>query len=112
MDQVLKEERAKLSEIEGVIKAAAEKCKKAQDDLSKEISGYITVDYEDIGRKKGLIDQRKKAAADYAGYVELIPSPYFGRLDLDREVGDNYELSIYSIGKKGLTIGAKQYIVD
>ena len=112
MDQVLKEERAKLSEIEGVIEAAAEKCKKAQDDLSKEISGYITVDYEDIGRKKGLIDQRKKAAADYAGYVELIPSPYFGRLDLDREVGDNYELSSYYIGKKGLTIGAKQYIVD
>ena len=112
MDQVLKEERAKLSEIEGVIEAAAEKCKKAQDDLSKEISGYITVDYEDIGRKKGLIDQRKKAAADYAGYVELIPSPYFGRLDLDREVGDNYELSSYYIGKKGLTIGAIQYIVD
>ncbi len=39
MDQVLKEERAKLSEIEGVIKAAAEKCKKTHDDLSKEISG-------------------------------------------------------------------------
>ena len=43
------------------------------------------IDYEDVGRKKELIDQRKKAAADEAYYLEFKPSPYFGRLDLDSQ---------------------------
>lgn len=112
MDQVLKEEQAKLNEVEGIIDSAVEASRVKGNALAKDIADFYPVDYEDVGRKKELIDQRKKAAADEAYYLEFKPSPYFGRLDLDREIGDNYELNTYYIGKKGLTIGSDVIIVD
>ena len=112
MDQVLKEEQAKLNEVEGIIDSAAEASRVKGHALAKDIADFYPVDYEDVGRKKELIDQRRKAAADEAYYLEFKPSPYFGRLDLDREIGDNYEINSYYIGKKGLTIGSDVIIVD
>ena len=92
MDQVLREEQAKLNEVEGIIDSAAEASRVKGASLAKDIAEFYLIDYEDVGRKKELIDQRKKAATDEAYYLEFKPSPYFGRLDLDREIGDNYEL--------------------
>ncbi len=112
MDQVLREEQAKLNEVESIIDSAAEASRVKGNALAKDIADFYPIDYEDVGRKKELIDQRKKAAADEAYYLEFKPSPYFGRLDLDREIGDNYELNTYYIGKKGLTIGSDVIIVD
>ena len=112
MDQVLKEEQAKLNEVEGIIDSAAEASRVKGHALAKDIADFYPVDYEDVGRKKELIDQRRKAAADEAYYLEFKASPYFGRLDLDREIGDNYEINSYYIGKKGLTIGSDVIIVD
>jgi len=112
MDQVLKEEQAKLNEVESIIDSAAEESRLQGISLAKEIADFHPIDYEDVGRKKELIDQRKKLASDEAFFREFKPSPYFGRLDLDRELGDNYELNTYYIGKKGLTIGSDVIIVD
>ena len=112
MDQILKEEQAKLNEVEGIIDSAVEACRVRGDSLAKDIADFYTVDYEDVGRKKELISQRERAAADEAYYLEFKPSPYFGRLDLDRENGDNYELNTYYIGKKGLTVGSNAIVID
>ena len=112
MDQVFQEEQAKLREIEGTIDRVANDRKKQAIALDKEIAEYYAVDYEDIGRKKQLIDRRSKLNEEYRLYRQYKPSPYFARLDLDREIGDDYELSTFYIGKKGLTVGADVVIVD
>jgi len=112
MDQVFQEEQAKLREIESTIDRVANSRRKQAIALDKEIAEYYAVDYEDIGRKKLLIDRRSKINGEYEFYRQYKPSPYFARLDLDREIGDDYELSSFYIGKKGLTVGADVVIVD
>lgn len=112
MDQVLREEKTKLNEIESRIKKAANESRRIRDSLDEEIVSFRPADYEDVSRKKQLIDRRKMAADDYDRYTAIIPSPYFARLDLDREFGEQYELNSYYIGKTGLILGSEMVIVD
>ncbi|MBR6029814.1 MAG: hypothetical protein IKP40_12090 [Clostridia bacterium] len=112
MDKVFREEEAKLKEIEGMIDQAAKKSSDDKDSLAREIADFHPVDYADVALKKDLLDRYKRAAVDSSRLLELKPCPYFGRLDLDREIGDQYELNTYYIGKKGLTLGSNVVIVD
>ena len=112
MDQVLKEEKAKLDKVETIITTAAENCKAKGDALAQEISTFVAVDYDDVDIRRDLIRQRKKAAEVQDFLLEIKPSPYFGRLDLDSESGNGYELKSHYIGKHGLIIGNKIIVVD
>ena len=112
MDQAFKEESAKLAQVEKRIGEIAKPFMDTAKSLDKEIHDYICVDYEDVDRKRALISQRKNALAQYANYKEYKDMPYFGRLDLDREIETGYELYTNYIGKKGLTVGSEVIIVD
>ena len=112
MDQVFVEEKKKLEEIETVIDAAAKKSRRKADALSKEITNFITIDYEDVGKKKELINLLAHEVEDSKRFAAFKPSPYFARLDLEREENDVYKPESFYIGKTGLSISGKTVIVD
>lgn len=110
MDNVFQEEQKKLAEVEAKLDAIANKHEQHGKDLQAEILDFYCVDNEDRMRKRELIQEQSsayKTAEKYRGYM---PSPYFGRLDLDNI--DNEEIETFYIGKEGISENSKIMVVD
>ena len=112
MDKVFQEEQKQLSKIENRIDLIVSRHENKVLELNDEIKDFFCVDYSDIALKKDLIDQRsaeQRAADRYRAYQ---PSPYFGRLDLDRENGSDLETVIYYVGKESISEGTDYLVHD
>lgn len=112
MDKVFQEEQKKLAEIETKIDAIASRYETEVKKLQTEIDDFWVVDYEDVQNKQYLMSQRASSKALAEKFRSYQPSPYFGRLDLDCEVGDEIETATYYIGKEGITDSADVIVVD
>ncbi len=112
MDRVFNEEQRHLAQVEKQIDDAEQKCGALIDKLNREIAHYHPVDYEDVGRKKQMIDEQNQAVKRYSEYGKYKPSPYFARLDLDRETKDGFQENSYYIGWEGLAIYGHDVIID
>lgn len=112
MDEIFLEEQKNLEEIEHKIDMVAAWYEKKAKKLHSEIKDFRCLDYDD---RDVLMDLKRshriasEAAEQYRGYQ---PSPYFGRLDLDQEDGDNYTTGIYYIGKEGIAGNGEVIVVD
>lgn len=112
MDKVFQEEQKKLTEIETKIDAIASRYETEIKKLQTEIDDFWVVDYEDVQNKQYLMSQRASSKALAEKFRSYQPSPYFGRLDLDCEVGDEIETTTYYIGKEGITDSADVIVAD
>ena len=112
MDKVFQEEQKKLAEIETKIDAIASRYETEVKKLQTEIDDFWVVDFEDVQNKQYLMSQRASSKALAEKFRSYQPSPYFGRLDLDCEVGDEIETATYYIGKEGITESADVIEVD
>ncbi len=112
MDKVFQEEQKRLVEIETKIDAIASRYETEVKKLQTEIDDFWVVDYEDIQNKQYLMNQRSSSIALAKKFRSYQPSPYFGRLDLDREVGDEIETTTHYIGKESIIDGADVIVVD
>jgi len=112
MDEIFLEEQKNLEEIENKIDMVATWYEKKSQKLNNEIKDFRCLDYDD---RDVLMDLKRshriasEAAEQYRGY-QL--SPYFGRLDLDQEEGDNYTTETYYIGKEGIAGNGEVIVVD
>lgn len=112
MDKVFQEELNNLSGIQQRIDSMASHYEKNAKTLKAEIDDFYCVDYEDRAVLKDLRD-RHLAAKEYAeSYRQMQLSPYFGRLDLDAESGDDIITSTYFIGKQGISDGSNVLVID
>ena len=112
MDKVFQEEQKKLAEIETKIGAIASRYEAEAKKLQAEIADFWVMDPEDLQNKQYLMSQRASSVALAEKYRSYQPSPYFGRLDLDREVGDEIETTTHYIGKEGISDSANVIVVD
>lgn len=112
MDQVFQEEQKKLAEIENRIDTIASRYEAEAKKLQAEIADFWVMDHEDLQNKQYLISQRATTVELAEKFRSYQPSPYFGRLDLDREVGDEIETTTHYIGKEGISDSAKVIVVD
>lgn len=112
MDKVFQEEQKKLAEIENRIDAIASRYEAEAKKLKAEISSFRVVDYEDVQNKQYLIGQRSTTLELAEKFRSYQPSPYFGRIDLDCEVGDEIETTTHYIGKEGISDSAHVIVVD
>lgn len=110
MDKIFQEEYEHLEETEKYIDSLIKRHYDKLDSISTELNEFVSYDYDDVFEKRNLrhdLQQQKELVDMYRAYK---PSPYFGRLDLEDE-SESMVQSIY-VGKKGLTDGTKQVIVD
>lgn len=112
MDKVFQEEQKKLAEIEARIDAIASRYEASATKLQAEIADFWVMDHEDLQNKQYLMSQRASDIALAEKFRSYQPSPYFGRLDLDREVGDEIETTTHYIGKEGISDSANVIVVD
>ena len=112
MDKVFQEEQKKLAEIEARIDAIASRYEATAKKLQAEIADFWVMDHEDLQNKQYLMSQRASDIALAEKFRSYQPSPYFGRLDLDREVGDVIETTTHYIGKEGISDSANVIVVD
>lgn len=112
MDKVFQEEQKKLAEVESKIDVIASRYEAAANKLQAEIADFWVIDHEDLQNKQYLISQRTSNDELSKKYRSYQPSPYFGRLDLDREVGDTIETTTHYIGKEGISDSADVIVVD
>ena len=112
MDKVFKEEQQKLTEIETKIDAIASRYEVKAKELQTEIADFFVSDPEDLQSKQYLMSQRASNIAYAEKFRSYQPSPYFGRLDLDCEVGDEIETTTHYIGKEGISDSAEQIVLD
>ena len=110
MDKIFQEECENLEKTEKCIDLLIKRHHDKVDSISTELNEFVSYDYDDVFEKRNLRRdlQQQKELVDM--YREYKPSPYFGRLDLENEL-ESMVQSIY-VGKKGLTDGTKQVIVD
>lgn len=110
MDKIFQEEYEHLEKTEKCIDSLIKRHHDKVDSISTELNEFVSYDYDDVFEKRNLRRdlQQQKELVDM--YREYKPSPYFGRLDLENEL-ESMVQSIY-VGKKGLTDGTKQVIVD
>lgn len=107
-DIVFQEEEQHLDQVERKIQKSISSTSYEIERMNREINSYHPVDYEDIGRKKLMINERAALAKDLESFDRFISSPYFGRLDLD---DGNKERSYY-IGNRSFSVGGKDIIID
>lgn len=112
MDKVFQEEQKKLAEIEAKIDTIASRYEAEAKKLQAEIADFWVMDPEDLQNKQYLMSQRTSNIALAEKFRSYQPSPYFGRLDLDREVGDEIETTTHYIGKEGISDSADIIVVD
>ncbi len=112
MDKVFQEEQKKLAEIEAKIDTIASRYEAEAKKLQAEIADFWVMDPEDLQNKQYLMSQRASDIALAEKFRSYQPSPYFGRLDLDREVGDEIETTTHYIGKEGISDSADVIVVD
>lgn len=112
MDKAFKEEQKKLAEIETKIDAIASRYEVKAKKLQMEISDFFVLDLEDMQSKQYLMSQRASNIAYAEKFRSYLPSPYFGRVDLDCEVGDEIETTTHYIGKEGISDSAEQIVLD
>lgn len=112
MDKVFQEELNNLSGIQKRIDSMASHYEKNARTLKAEIDDFYCVDYEDRAVLKDLRDRHLAAKEYAASYRQLQLSPYFGRLDLDAENGDDIITSTYFIGKQGISDGSNVLVID
>lgn len=110
MDKIFQEEFEHLEKTEKCIDLLIKRHHDKVDSISTELNEFVSYDYDDVFEKRILRHdlQRQKELVDM--YRAYKPSPYFGRLDLENELESTVQ-SVY-VGKKGLTDGTKQVIVD
>ena len=112
MDKVFQEELNNLSGIQQRIDTMASHYETNARRLKAEIDDFYCIDYEDRAALKDMRD-RQRVAREYAAfYRELQLSPYFGRLDLDTENGDDITTSTFFIGKEGISDGSDILVID
>jgi DNA helicase IV len=112
MDKVFQEEQIQLAEIESKIDAIASRYERKAKETQAEIADFYCVDNDDRQRLKEL-RQEKEAALKYAGiFRDYQPTPYFGRLEVDRENGNEIETLKFLIGKEGISDSAKSIVTD
>ena len=112
MDKVFQEEQKKLAEIETKIDVIASRYEVKAKELQAEIADFFVLDPEDLQNKQYLMSQRASNIAYAKKFRSYQPSPYFGRLDLDCEVGDEIETTTHYIGKEGISDSAEQIVLD
>lgn len=112
MDKVFQEEQKKLAEIEDRIDAIASRYEASAQKLQAEIADFWVMDHDDLQNKQFLMSQRASDIALAEKFRSHQPSPYFGRLDLDREIGDEIVTTTHYIGKEGISDSANVIVVD
>lgn len=112
MDKVFQAEQKVLAEIEAKIDAIASRYEAEAKKLQAEIEDFWVVDVDDLHNKQYLISQRASDIVLAKKFRSYQLSPYFGRLDLDREIGDKIETTTHYIGKEGISDSANVIVVD
>lgn len=112
MDKVFQAEQKVLAEIEAKIDAIASRYEAESKKLQAEIEDFWVVDVDDLHNKQYLISQRASDIVLSKKFRSYQLSPYFGRLDLDREIGDKIETTTHYIGKEGISDSANVIVVD
>lgn len=112
MDKVFREEQRKLVEIEDRIDKVASRYEADAHKYRGEIDDAFCIDYEDIMRLKATRDAYDAATKHAAKYRAYQASPYFGRIDLDCDAGDEIKTDVFYIGKEGIGDGADDFVTD
>ena len=112
MDKVFQEEQIQLAEIESKIDAIASRYERNARDTQAEIADFYCVDNDDRQRLKELRQEKADALKFAEIFRSYQPSPYFGRLEVDRENGDEIETLTFLIGKEGISDSARSIVTD
>ena len=112
MDKVFQDEQIKLAEVESKIDAIASRYERNARETQAEIADFYCVDNDDRQRLKELRQEKADALKFAEIYRSYQPSPYFGRLEVDRENGDELETLTFLIGKEGISDSARSIVTD
>lgn len=112
MDKVFQEEKRNLTEVKGKLESIVSRYQTEAEQLQIEKDNFYCVDYSDRERFLEIRNDWQKACNRAKKYSDYLDSPYFARLDLDRENGDDLESFTYYIGEEGIADGSNIIVLD